>query len=154
MPKGYRIVRQRFAANAFDGEGSRLFGGRWNKKGIRMVYTSASASLAVLETFMHMGIDAHSISHAIIEIDIPDEIIEEVTAEDLPDEWRDNPAPEACQKFGNDWIGSQRSAVLSVPSIVMPIERNYLINPSHIDYKKITIHEAVKYEYDDRMWKL
>ncbi len=154
MPKAYRIVKPKFVDTAFDGEGARVFGGRWNEKGTRMVYASASASLAILETFVHMGIDARTISHVIIEIDISDEIIEELANADLPDRWNASPAPELCQDLGTSWANSMHSAVLSVPSVIMPVERNYLINPMHPDFEKIVISESVKYAFDERMWKL
>lgn len=154
MPRAYRIVRPEFADTAFDGEGARLFGGRWNEKGTRIVYTSASPSLAAMESFVHMGVDAKSIRHIIIEIDIPDEIVKVCNKFDLPSEWNANPAPEECQEFGSAWVNTQESAVLSIPSIVMEMERNYLINPSHPDFQKITILQKATFTYDQRMWKM
>jgi len=151
MTKAYRIVKPRFAETAFDGEGSRLFGGRWNRRGTRMVYTSASASLAVLETFIHLGIDAKTMPHTLIEINIPENIIE--IADDLPENWDTNPVPESCQDLGTVWVDSMRSAVLVVPSVIMAIEHNYLINPAHPDFKRITIDEGIPFAFDESMWK-
>ncbi len=153
MPKAYRIVKPRFVSSAFDGEGAQLFGGRWNEKGTRMVYTSTSASLAVLETFVHMGIDARTTDHVLIEIEIPDGIIEELSSEDLPTRWNFNPAPESCQDMGTKWAASKRSAVLSVPSVIMQIERNFLIDPEHPDFEKIVLCDAIPFVFDERMWK-
>ncbi len=153
MPKAYRIVKPKFANTAFDGEGARLFGGRWNSKGVKIVYTSASASLATLETFVHLGIDARTVSHLLIEIDIPDEIIIKLDPSQLPDYWSVNPTPEACQTIGNRWVASMKSAVLAVPSAIMKIERNYLINPEHPDFKNIIIEKGTSYVFDERMWK-
>lgn len=154
MPRAYRIVRPEFADTAFDGEGARLFGGRWNEKGTRMVYTSASPSLAAMESFVHMGIEAKSIRHIIIEIDIPDDIVKVCDKSDLPDEWNKNPAPEVCQEFGTAWADSKESVVLSIPSIVIEMERNYLINPAHPDSSQITIVQKTAFSYDERMWKM
>lgn len=151
MLRAYRIVRKLYAGSAFDGEGARRYGGRWNTKGVRMVYCSDSASLAALETFMHMGVDPHTIPHVIIAVDIPEECIE--AAGDLPDGWRENPAPEACQDFGSAWARSGSSAVLKIPSAVMDIEANYLINPDHPDFGKLMILEAREFVFDARMWK-
>ncbi|RLA68571.1 MAG: RES domain-containing protein [Epsilonproteobacteria bacterium] len=153
MPKAYRIVKPKFANTAFDGEGARLFGGRWNSKGVKIVYTSTSASLATLETFVHLGIDARTVSHLLIEIDIPDEIIIKLDPSQLPDYWSVNPTPEACQTIGNRWVASMKSAVLAVPSAIMKIERNYLINPEHPDFKNIIIEKGTSYVFDERMWK-
>lgn len=152
MPKAYRIVNQKYAARAFDGEGARLFGGRWNERGVPVVYTSSSASLAVLETFVHMGIDARTIPHVIIEADIPESFIKPIGP--LPEGWNINPAPEFCQKIGSAWAREQESAVLALPSVMMPSEMNYLINPYHPDFANITIAEPKLFIFDDRMWKV
>jgi len=154
MPRAYRIIRPEFADTAFDGEGARLFGGRWNEKGTRMVYTSASPSLAAIESFVHLGVEAKSILHSIIEIDIPDEIVKVCAISDLPEGWNENPAPEMCQEFGSVWAEGKESAVLSIPSIVMEMERNYLLNPAHPDFTRITIVQKTTFTYDQRMWKM
>lgn len=154
MPKAYRIVRPEFVDTAFDGEGARLYGGRWNEKGTRMVYTSASPSLAAMESFVHMGIHAKLIQHVIIEINIPDEIIKVCDKNILPEEWNTNIAHEICQEFGTKWVESGESAVLAIPSAVMEMEINYLINPAHPDFLKIDIIQKMDFTYDDRMWKV
>lgn len=154
MPKAYRIVRPEFVDTAFDGEGARLYGGRWNEKGTRMVYTSASPSLAAMESFVHMGISAKLIQHVIIEINIPDEIIKVCNKIMLPEEWNTNIAHEISQEFGTMWIESSESAVLAIPSAVMEMEINYLINPTHPDFSKIVIIQKRDFTYDDRMWKV
>lgn len=118
-----------------------------------MVYSSASASLAAMETFVHMGIDARTNEHRIIEIDIPDDIIEEIPLDALPLGWDHNPVPESIQEIGTQWASAKRSAVLSVPSVVIQIERNYLIDPEHPDFKRIGISDAIPFEFDERMWK-
>jgi len=154
MPKAYRIVRPEFADTALDGEGARLYGGRWNEKGTRMIYTSVSPSLAAMESFVHMGIGAKSIQHIIIEIDIPDEVIKVCSQSDLPEEWNTNPVPEVCQEFGTTWAKDRETAVLAIPSVIMEMELNYLINPDHPDFSKITIVQKRNFVYDDRMWKM
>lgn len=152
MVSAYRIVSPKFSNNAFDGEGARLYGGRWNSKGIRAVYTSASPSLAALEAFVHLGIDAKAFPHLIFTIQIPNEII--IKAKNIPSSWRDNPAPQACIDFGTRWLRSLKSAVLEVPSAIMELESNFVLNPMHEDFKKIVISEPVSYRFDDRMWKI
>jgi RES domain-containing protein len=119
-----------------DGEGARLYGGRWNNPGIPVIYTSTHISLALLEQLVHLNPDRLPDAFRVIAIDVPD-----------------NPAPEsasaavmladleACRRYGDSWAASQRSAALVVPSVVIAArlqpgdletqERNVLLNPRH-----------------------
>ncbi len=151
MAIAYRIVQSRFVSSALDGEGARLYGGRWNEKGHRMVYTSATASLAVLETFVHLGLNAKSTAHVILEIEIPDELIEQASG--LPSEWKESPVLEAYQDFGSKWLLSGRSAALKIPSAIIEQEYNYLLNPEHPDFSRISVLNTLEYGFDERMWK-
>lgn len=153
MQKAFRIVKAKYAASALDGEGARIAGGRWNLKGTKMVYTSATASLAALESFVHLGVNQKSIDHVIVELAFPEVIVKIADPDELPGERQANPAPEACQVFGSDWVRSMRSAVLAVPSTIVHIEQNYLINPLHGDFDKIVMTEQYPFGFDQRMWK-
>ena len=76
-----------------------------------------------------------------------------LTAADLPPDWRQYPAPELLADIGNAWIEARQTAVLAVPSAVIPQETNYLLNPAHTDFLKIRIHAAEPFAFDPRMWK-
>jgi RES domain-containing protein len=132
---------------AFDGEGTRRFGSRWVPKGLPAVYTSAMISLAALELFVHTDPDLAPAHLLAISADIPDDlIVEELALSDLPSTWREIPAPAELQERGRSWIVEGKTATLSVPSVVVPTERNYVLNPAHAGFKRIQIGEAYDYQ--------
>lgn len=89
-----------------------------------------------------------------IRVDIPKDVRrEEVDLTQLPDNWRDTPAPPALASIGDDWINSGSTAVLVVPSVVIPIENNYLLNPLHKDFPRIQIYPPEPFALDPRIWK-
>lgn len=136
------------------GEGARRVGGRWNHKGTKMVYCTGSLALAALEAFVHLSPGLLPDDYVAIEVDIPDEVkIEEVDMGALPADWRDTPGPDALRTIGSDWAASKTSAVLSVPSAVIPQERNFLLNPEHPDFSKLKEHPPERFRYDSRMAK-
>lgn len=128
-------------------------GGRWNSKGLPAVYTSASLSLATLEMFVHVDPADVPANLVAVPVLIPSGLVRPLKDADLPDDWRVFPTPESTQKLGDDWLQSKAAAVLSVPSAVVPQERNYVINPTHADAASITIEAAVPFTFDSRMWK-
>lgn len=126
----WRLVTARFAESAFTGDGARLYGGRWNRKGVALVYTSGSQSLAMLE--MLVQDDPLRARYVMIPATIPRGVaIERVAVETLPPGWRELGAREQLQAIGSEWAKSGSSAVLAVPSAVIPAEHNYLLNPLH-----------------------
>jgi RES domain-containing protein len=150
MPTVWRIVTARFAEAAFSGEGARLYGGRWNPKGVAMVYTAQSQSLALLEMLVQdQPLRAH---YVMIPAYIPDDLaVVRVGPDELPPNWREPGSREHLQKLGADWIASGRSAVLAVPSVVVPAESNFLLNPSHPDFSRITPGEPVNHPTNFRL---
>ena len=152
--KVWRISKLRYAATAFSGEGTRRSSGRWNSKGKTIVYTSATLSLAALETFVHMEIEDAGNLFVSIQADIPDDVkIDEVDLTQLPEDWQTTPAPQSLALFGDKWFTSGSTAVLRVPSAIIQFESNYLINPLHPDFSRIQIHAAQAFIFDRRMWK-
>jgi RES domain-containing protein len=151
MPIGWRIVKSRRAASAFDGEGSRLHGGRWSSPGTRIVYTGENRSLAVLEILVHLQ-DAQLLSrYALIPARFADRFVEAVDAGSLPPHWNGHPAPIALQEIGDRWVAAGRSLVLRVPSAIVPAESNFLINPAHRDFRRLTIGPAEAFRLDPRL---
>lgn len=148
----WRLARKGYSS--FDGEGARLYGGRWNHPGARVVYTSGSLSLAVLEYFVHVDTDLVPEDMVSVRAELSEEIERErVEPGDLPRDWRAYPAPEALQDLGTKWIRRGESAVLSVPSAVVPGERNYLLNPAHEEFSKVHVGRPQPFHFDPRMWK-
>jgi RES domain-containing protein len=146
----WRVVKKRFAETAFDGEGARRFGGRWNSAGHAMVYTAGTTSLAVLEILVHS--DAGLLPYyATIPVSFGSDVVDVVEPDLLPAGWRTHPSPFALKKIGDDWIDSKRSCVLRVPSAVVPHEWNYLLNPAHPDFASVEIGEPIALETDVRL---
>ena len=150
----WRICKKKHVPDAFSGVGAEQIGGRWNHKGVRMVYTSSSLSLAALELFVHLEPnliprDLHAVS-----AELPDGVSSEIlSASALPNYWCNYPAPAELQQLGSRWIEEQRSLVLIVPSAVNPIESNYLLNPTHDEFIRITDIHSQPFRFDPRMWK-
>lgn len=148
----WRITTARFVSSAFTGEGARLYGGRWNPNGCSMVYTAESRSLALLE--MLVQDDPLRANYVLLPAHIPNDLtITEFQERDLPEGWRSLSTRNTLQAIGKNWLTSMESAVLSVPSAVLPAERNYLINPNHIDFQKIMIGQPELLQTDMRLMR-
>jgi RES domain-containing protein len=136
----------------FDGAGAKAVGGRWNSPGYAVVYTSATASLAVLELIVHLRRDRSIKDLVLTSADIPKDVrIEQIYVSDLPANWRELPSPESLQRIGDQWIARQLSAVLAVPSAVIPHESNYLLNPEHPQLKRMQVGRPVSFSLDPRI---
>jgi RES domain-containing protein len=123
------MVSAQFADTAFDGEGAARYTGRWNDRGVRMVYTADSLALATLELSVHLV--GAIVTYVAIEVDIPDDAVEPLTTR-LAKDWQSDES--ATQRIGTRWAGSRSSAALLVPSALIDArsgERNVLINPAH-----------------------
>jgi RES domain-containing protein len=146
----WRITTARHADTAFSGEGARRYGGRWNPKGVPMVYTAGSQSLAMLELLVQDDpLRAH---YVMIPATLPARLkIEYITIGDLPDDWRSPESREQLRAMGADWCRSGSSAVLAVPSSVIPSETNYLLNPLHPSFGKIAVGAAQEFVTDLRL---
>jgi RES domain-containing protein len=147
----WRIVKRRLARTAFDGEGARLEGGRWNSPGMPVVYTSASAALAALEILVHLGRGSVLDSYVLISCVFEERLVTELDPGRLPDDWRTYPAPAALQSIGDEWLASGSSVVLRVPSVVVATEANYLLNPRHPDFRAIRVHSPQPFVFDPRL---
>jgi len=139
---------------AFDGNGARRYGSRWTPRGAPAVFTSASLSLAALERFVHTDIDLEPDDLVATAVDIGKDVaIHDVAHADLPSDWRVYPAPAALASIGERWLREARTAVLSLPSVVIPDERNFVLNPRHRDFARLRIHPSRPFRFDSRMWK-
>ncbi|MHB0980994.1 MAG: RES family NAD+ phosphorylase [Thermoleophilia bacterium] len=148
----WRLVTARYADSAFSGEGARRYGGRWNPRGVPLVYTSSSQSLALLE--MLVQDDPLRARYVVIPATLPDRVaIERVTVAELPAAWRELGARERLQALGAAWAARLPSAVLAVPSVVIPAESNYLLNPLHPAFGEIQIGEPRPFFTDLRLFR-
>ena len=154
MPGVYRICKTRYAATAFDGEGAFRFGGRWNSRGTRIIYTAGSMALAALEMLVHLDDDEMLLAYSYVGANVPAELILSVQAfSPLPKNWSASPSPPALQRIGDEWVQTQASAVLEVPTSILPIEHNYLLNPAHPDFSKIVLKKPQRFVFDQRLHK-
>lgn len=150
----WRLVKEKYADQALDGEGARRFGGRWNARGTPVVYLSSSLSLAALELFVHLTAEDARLRFSAIPIGIPSDLaIQEVHRDDLPELWRSEPPSNACKAFGRRWAEAGETALLKLPSIIVPRELNYVVNPKHSDVLRLTVYPAEPFGFDSRMWK-
>lgn len=149
----WRICRQLHAADAFSGEGARLYGGRWNSPGVRIVYTSTSLALAAVESFVHLEPSLQPDDLVSIECLLPDEIeTERIALKSLPRSWY-KATDESLRAFGDAWILAGKSVALYVPSAAVRGEWNVLLNPSHSDLARIKIQRTKRFEFNLRMFR-
>lgn len=146
----WRITTARFAQTAFSGEGARLYGGRWNPKGCEVVYTAESQSLALLELMVQD--DPLRANYVLIPAALPADLrMMQIDAGQLPGNWRTLSARDVLQAMGQEWIRNGQTAVLAIPSAVVPAERNYLLNPRHPDFARIAIGASQSLATDTRL---
>ena len=151
----WRICNAKWAVTAFDGQGAKTYGGRWNPVGTAVVYTSSSLALAALESLVHLGVRSTPKPHVAIPADIPENLaIAQVDPDKLPSTWRDEPPPPAIATIGGQWVLDSKSAVLRVPSAVIDEEWNYLLNPEHPDFAQISIGQPKPFRFDARLFRL
>lgn len=148
----WRLVRPGFGRKeAFSGEGARLYGGRWNSPGRALVYSSSSLSLAALETLAHAERRSFERDYLVFKIRVPVALMEELAESALPSDWRSRPVSAGARAVGDSWLSGGGSAVLSVPSVIVPSERNYLLNPNHPDFVALTTYPPERFRFDDRL---
>ena len=149
----WRIVQAKYLKSAFDGEGAGRYPGRWNHRGTPMVYTAGSLSLAAME--MLVNIDAEQVLNAYVSVPVTfdEEICKRINPRQLPANWAQYPIPQETRGIGTTWAQSKTSAVLAVPSAVVQVETNFLLNPLHPDFSKIGIGRAEAFAYDPRVIK-
>src|SRR5215831_17893307 len=135
MTSAWRIVRSNRAHTAFSGEGAWRYGGRWSSVGVRVVYVSEHQSTAALETFVHLIPFPDSGRYKAFHLEWPDNLTEILPRKKWPPNWRLSPPPADTLEIGDRWVAEQRSAILAVPSAISPADRNFLLNPAHLDFK-------------------
>jgi RES domain-containing protein len=150
--EAWRICKPKYAQTAFDGEGAARAPGRWNIRGQKVVYTADSQALAVLEIVVHADADLAS-HYALIPCSFDESLVDVIDPSTLPLRWNRlvDPSWAILQQLGGAWITSKRSAVLRVPTAVVPEQYNYLLNPEHPDFSKIQIGVPIDFEPDPRL---
>jgi RES domain-containing protein len=148
----WRICKTVRIAAAWDGDGARRVGGRWNHRGVPIVYASATLSLAALEFLVHVDPDIAPSPLSALAASLPERLaVETWDIAALPGDWRAVPAPTALRDRGSAWAVSRRTAVARAPSALIPGEWNYLLNPRHPDFESIQIEDPVDFSFDPRL---
>jgi RES domain-containing protein len=137
--------------NPFDGEGSRLNGGRWNSAGIPAVYASGAISLALLEVLVHMQDLLVLSGYVMYRIEISDDFITQVDPQTLPRTWQEPGVVPELRQLGDTWLAATTSVALRIPSAVVPVEFNYVLNPRHPDFSKLVIGNRQPLPIDPRL---
>ena len=144
----YRIGSRRYPAN--DGRGAAKYGGRWNHKGIALIYAAESRALCALEILA--GVRELANDYSSFPIEIPDDIPRRIlSTTELPQGWNSAEHSNSTRELGTKWADAKATVVLVVPSAVLARERNYLLNPQHPDFSRITFHEAEPFRFHERL---
>ena len=130
----WRIIKRRHIKTAFSGSGARKYGGRWNSPGVTVVYTAETQSLAVLEVLVHLDSPELLQKYLLISVEIDESLGK-------------------LRSIGDRWILAGTSAVLRVPSALIPAENNFLLNPLHPGFRKLRIRKPVNFRFDPRLSK-
>lgn len=149
--RAWRIVKAHHAAAAFSGEGAKETGGRWNSAGVPVVYVAGSISSAMLEILVHVQSPKLLNRYVRFEVQFDESLVTALDPKVLSHKWRKSPSPKELQQMGDDWFTAAVSAVLCVPSAIVPDELNYLLNPKHRDFPKIVIGSEQPMAFDSRL---
>ena len=135
------------------GKGAELSGGRWNRPGTPMLYTSTSRSLACLETVVHLAADPLPLNRYLVRVTVPAAAWAAATEPDLSAlvGWDAEPVGKASLDWGTTWAKGKRTLLARVPSVIVPEEFNVLINPAHPDVSKLRAVKLRKWLYDGRL---
>lgn len=145
----FRISRRKYADD-LSGEGARLYGGRWNNKNVPCLYTSESRALAMVEYSVNVHLDDIPRALCLITYEIDEKKIKEIKESDLPGNWRSNPIPKQTQDFGSSLLASGKYEIIRIPSVIIPQEFNFLINPVH-HIGKVKVLASDDFAYDIRL---
>lgn len=150
----WRLTKPAYVPTAFDGRGASDFGGRWNPVGTPTIYTAEALSMAALELLVHLSAEAvRTMPYVAIPAWLPASSVETLAANELPDGWNAPSAPVALADIGKRWMSSGRSLALRVPSAIVPVERNVLVNPHHPQMASVQTGEPQPWLYDGRLVK-
>ena len=147
----WRLTRRPHAD--LSGRGGELVDGRWHTRGRPLVYCAATAALAVLEVRVHLDLPLELLpdDYVMMRIAASDDLdVHVLEADELPEGWRQS--EEVCRPFGDAWLRTASAALLSVPSAIVDVERNVLLNPKHTDAVRVHVQEVVPFACDQRLF--
>lgn len=148
----YRLTKLRYQNQIFSGLGGLHADGRWTFRGHPVIYASASISLAVLEYTLNYRRRGWVPASVLGRATIPDRVkIDVLTPADLPPNWSAAEPPHKLREIGQRWLDNSAAAILKVPSAIIVEEWNYILNPQHPDFKKVTFQRARRFQFDRRL---
>lgn len=147
----YRLSKEKYK-NDLSGKGAELAGGRWNSKGVAMLYTSESRALCLAEIAVHIPIGMLPKDYFLIEIEIPENSIFTISGKQLPSDWHSFPHSSATQDLGDKFIAQNEFLILKVPSAVVKGDFNYLINPRNSLVNEAKISRTESFQFDKRLF--
>ena len=148
----YRLLQAAFRHEPLSGQGAALYGGRWNPRGVSLLYTTESPALSLLEVLVHLN-PKRIPEYYLVTLELPDSIRSYRTQE-LPPDWRatGSAQPLPSQTFLLDWLRNPASLVVEVPSSIVPIMANYLINPRHELFASCRVTNSERFDIDERLY--
>ena len=152
----WRLEKERYADTAFRGKVSLKTSGRWHHKGTQVAYASEHPGVAVLEKLVWLGRyeRARASRYVLLPLHLdPDEHLETLDELDLPSNWDAFPHLDATRTLGTRWFEEERSVVLSVPSAIIPVAKNFLINPFHPDFRALERGQPVPFSWNARLFQ-
>lgn len=150
----WRITRAEFSDSALSGLGGLYADGRWHRRGQPVVYLAQTWSLAALEVYVHLGRRDWATPLVYVGVDVPESLpITTLNEEQLPPRWDNHPPSAETQELGSIWLRHAGSALLQVPSVLSPVESNYLLNPRHPDAPRLGSSSAQPFRLDSRLRK-
>jgi RES domain-containing protein len=148
----FRLCREQYC-KTLDGKGAALYGGRWNSRGVELIYTAANRSLAMAELVVHLSLATLPADFYMMTIYIPDDLaVSEINVNDLPFGWNSFPHSGVTRRVGDQFVADHVNSILKAPSAVTKGDYNYLINPHHPDFDQITISAVEKFPFDRRIF--
>ena len=154
MPTVYRIIRDKYRHDPLSTEGSRLFGGRWNPKGIAVLYATSTPELGLIETLAHAPAIRYEDlpTYWVFSLNVPDDI-RYYKREELPDYWQDD-TYERTQIWLSAWLAAPDRLAVAVPSVLVPLSYNIILHPAHPQFKHIQVLAQEIQPVDRRLWRL
>lgn len=150
MRRAWRLCRAPF--QPLDGEGARLYGGRWNEAGVPVVYAASSLALAALEYLVHVDPEDAPEDLVALALDVPDDApTAHVAVADLPTGWEAEVDSPSCRAVGGAWLREGAALALHVPSALVPEEANVLLNPRHPAMAGVQVIARRRFAYDPRL---
>jgi RES domain-containing protein len=148
----YRLAKLKFTKK-LTGDGAKKTGGRWNSKGVSMIYTCQSRALCTAEIAVHMPLGVVPFDYMLVSIEIADKYaVLELKANDLDSDWNSFPYSHSTQQLGDKFISDGKFLILRAPSAVVQGDYNYLLNPNHKNFSKIKIISSESFNFDKRLF--